>query len=266
MKLAFSTLGCPDWTLPEIAEKARQHAMDGVELRGGKDGHISPLLSSRQRNEIYRLFADKGISISCITAYTHLATADPEKRRRDAAELLQYTALAEEFTCANVRTFFGAFPEGLEPEEVYDHAAEMLSGLAPNLRKVRILVETHDSVSAAAKLKPLLDRVDSPMIGVLWDMAHSHREGETLEYSWELIGSRVHHIHVKDEYIDDAGRQIHCLPGEGIVPLSECRDLLYRRQYGGAVSLEWEKAHHPEMPDLEKALPAFVGIFREESG
>jgi sugar phosphate isomerase/epimerase len=262
MTLAFSTLGCPDWNLPTIASKARQHGLDSVELRGGKAGHISPQLSSSQRSEVRGLFDDSGLSISCITAYTHLSTPDAQKRREDAEELQQYVDLAVDFNCPNVRTFFGAFPESHQPDEVYDYAAEMLTGLVPTLTKVRILVETHDAVSASAKLKPLLDRVESPRIGALWDMAHSHREGESLEYSWGLIGSRVHHVHVKDEYFDDAGRQIHCIPGEGIVPLEECRDLLQKQGYGGAVSLEWEKAHHPEMPDLERALPALVRIFR----
>jgi hypothetical protein len=36
----------------------------------------------------------------------------------------------------------------------------MVNRLTPDLKKAGILVETHDSVSAAAKLKPLLDRID----------------------------------------------------------------------------------------------------------
>ena len=33
MKLAFSTLGCPDWNVDQIVEAARRLRYDGVELR-----------------------------------------------------------------------------------------------------------------------------------------------------------------------------------------------------------------------------------------
>ena len=34
LPLAFSTLGCPKWTWPEILDFAAQHGFSGVELRG----------------------------------------------------------------------------------------------------------------------------------------------------------------------------------------------------------------------------------------
>ena len=38
MKFAFSTLGCPDFTWPEIYSMASDFGFDGIEIRGlGKD-------------------------------------------------------------------------------------------------------------------------------------------------------------------------------------------------------------------------------------
>lgn len=34
MKLAFSTLGCPDWTFDEVLERARDMGYQAIELRG----------------------------------------------------------------------------------------------------------------------------------------------------------------------------------------------------------------------------------------
>ena len=33
MRLSFSTLGCPDWTLPRVLDVAGREGYDGVELR-----------------------------------------------------------------------------------------------------------------------------------------------------------------------------------------------------------------------------------------
>ena len=34
MKLAFSTLGCPNWSVEQVVEAAVQLGYDGVEVRG----------------------------------------------------------------------------------------------------------------------------------------------------------------------------------------------------------------------------------------
>ena len=34
MKLSFTTLGCPDWTLQQIVENAAQMGYDGIDFRG----------------------------------------------------------------------------------------------------------------------------------------------------------------------------------------------------------------------------------------
>jgi hypothetical protein len=34
MKLSFTTLGCPGWTLQEIVENAAEMGYDGVDFRG----------------------------------------------------------------------------------------------------------------------------------------------------------------------------------------------------------------------------------------
>lgn len=40
MKLAFATLGCPAWTLEQIAVNAKAMKYDGVELRGISKEHV----------------------------------------------------------------------------------------------------------------------------------------------------------------------------------------------------------------------------------
>jgi len=37
MKIGFTTLGCPDWGLDMICEKASAYGFDGVDFRGLQD-------------------------------------------------------------------------------------------------------------------------------------------------------------------------------------------------------------------------------------
>ena len=69
MKLAFSTLGCPDWNVSQVVEAAQRFGYDGVELRaiaGSLDLLSRPEFASQQIRSTKKYFADRGISICCI--------------------------------------------------------------------------------------------------------------------------------------------------------------------------------------------------------
>jgi sugar phosphate isomerase/epimerase len=188
--------------------------------------------------------------------------ADPHKRRENEVILLEFAELAADVNCSYVRTFFGLIPKERNRDEVYDYVAASLNLIGRKLEGsgVMVLVESHDSMSSARMLKPLLSRVTSPAVGVLWDMAHTYRDGEELIYSYDVLQAYIRHIHIKDEYKDEVGKIVHCLPGEGMMPIITCRDLMLSKGYRGYFSLEWEKKWHPEMPDLKVALPMYWAL------
>ncbi len=70
------------------------------------------------------------------------------------------------------------------------------------------------------------------------------------------------------EYLDcfqvkDAVGATPVVPGEGAVPLAGRGEAL--RGGSGWVSLEWEKAWHPEIPSVGEPLRAAAGWFAEYS-
>ena len=65
------------------------------------------------------------------------------------------------------------------------------------------LFETHDNWIKASDCKLLLDKIDNPSFGALWDMGHTSRVGgETPEQSYAAIGPRIGYTHVKDAVYD----------------------------------------------------------------
>ena len=65
MKLSFTTLGCPDWTLRQIVENAAQMGYAGVDFRGLQDEiDISKTPEfTTQLNQTKTLFTDHGVAI-----------------------------------------------------------------------------------------------------------------------------------------------------------------------------------------------------------
>jgi sugar phosphate isomerase/epimerase len=93
----------------------------------------------------------------------------------------------------------------------------------------------------------------------LWDAHNTWRQTgiDPLDL-WPHIAEHVVHIHVKDSVSRASGAfpYAYVLPGDGEFPMRRLTDALKRYGYTNAVSLEWERQWHPDLPPLELALQA----------
>jgi len=261
--LAFSTLGCPEWSIPEVFSRARRFGMNAVELRGVTGEHISPDSPEADVRLVQEESRRHGIKILSVTAYTTFADEEAEKRAENEQTLLRFVRLAERLGADFVRTF-SYEPRHGEADaagrgRIYDRMAASLNRVAEAIAEspVRILIETHGRMTTGRLMAPLLERIPSGRIGVLWDFPNGLMGGESLEETWSLFGSRVGYMHFKDERKGEDGKVENCHVGEGFVPIRETVEFLRRIGYDGYCCLEWERKWHPEMPPLEEALPIY---------
>jgi sugar phosphate isomerase/epimerase len=267
-KLAFSTLGCPGWSLDEVFAGARRYGYDGVELRLLDGDIIGPDLPQGERERVRMAFAAAGLPICCLDSSIRVATGvDPESV---AADLRAFLALAEELGAPMIRVFGGDWREGWAEEQVFEATAALLNDVAPDAERhgVAIVLETHDSLSSSRTVAEILRRVPSRSIGALWDTHHPYRMGEHPDQVIDALGDRILHFHVKDARRNDAARTGWdlVLLGEGEVPVRDSVTTLVRRGYDGWVSIEWEKKWHPQIEEPEVALPQHAKLLREWVG
>src|SRR5262249_60890169 len=106
--------------------------------------------------------------------------------------LVSFRELAAGWSAPRVRVFCANPPDGISNEDVVAKAARILeqTALVAERLGVRIGLETHDAFSAASAVARVLDRVRSPEVGVVWDVLHTHRMGETPQQVWGLVRPR----------------------------------------------------------------------------
>jgi sugar phosphate isomerase/epimerase len=254
MKLSFSTLGCPDWGIDEIIDAARSSGYDGVELRhyqgsldlpkvlGGFPGGMSAFR---------RRFVQAGIEVCCLDSSVVLS--DPDPSTADGERMIE---LAMALGAPYVRVFGGDVPAGESREACLKRAADKLARLGRRAaqRGKRVLVETHDAFSSGDQVAELLDAAGDDGTGALWDLNHPVRQGQSPEETARLIGGRTHHVHIKDSTEDGALVRL----GEGDIPLEELVAKLPAAGYTGHLSLEWERAWHPELAEAQVAFPQAI--------
>lgn len=185
MKLAFSTLGVPGMPLDQVLTLAAENGYEGVELRAMDTEPVNPGLSAAERADVARKFTETGITPLTIAAYPGVAKDGPDEPI--LAEIRTNVRLAADIGAQYVRVF----PRGgeLSRKEADDNAVRRLTVVAPYAAElgVRVLLETHDSHNTAAAVARVLDRVDHPGVGAIWDLMHTCRGGEHPARSYTAI-------------------------------------------------------------------------------
>ncbi len=266
MKLAFSTLGCPDWTLEQCVAAARDYGYDGIELRLLDGAVIEPGIDAGTRRRVGTVLDAAGLPLVCLDTSVKIAQPDPSARAAQIRDGLAMLDLAAEWQAPLVRVFAGPPPDSSEQEAIASATACLLP-LAERAHDlgIAVVLETHDAFCSSAAVMQTLAGVPAAGAGVLWDLLHPYRIGEDPADTLSRIGSRLQHVHIKDGRAPAGGgtNWDFTLLGEGTVPTRAILAMLRQAGYDGWLSVEWEKKLHPELAAPEVALPQHAALLRE---
>jgi sugar phosphate isomerase/epimerase len=254
---AFSTLGCAERNLSQIAALVRQFSLAAAELRGV--GGILDLPAYFEKTydtpaslvtEVRRL----GLRVTALDTSFKLADAT----EADRAELLRYVPWAEALGVRWLRVFDGGSPED---EAMSSRALATLLWWRRERRMngwtCDLMVETHDALFTAERINRFTSAAGG--VAILWDSHHTWKRGkEDPVTTWREIFSNVVHIHVKDSVSRPSEKHpfTYVLPGDGEFPAVGLFAALRVDGYAGIVSLEWERLWHPYLAPVEDALTA----------
>ena len=262
MKLSFSTLACPDWSMRQIIAIARRSGFDGIELRfvEGEDSLWKlPVFQGQELALTRQSLNQGGLSIACLDTSCRFHSPDPAERQRWLAEGERMTDLAAALGAPGIRVFGDTIQAGANRESTRSWIADSIAKLSESAdsKAVEVWLETHGDFASARETLSILRSV--PRAGVIWDPANCFVEAkERPQEGAVALNHRIRHVHIKDLL---HGKPV--LTGEGDFPLGQLRDALNDLSYDRFLSFEWEKKWHPEIPSADTALPHFVTWFRE---
>ncbi len=266
--IAFSTLGCPDWSWKTILENARKDGYVALELRGiagEMDLPKVPEFIGTRLADTKRDLAALGIAVSDLGASARMHEKDPVVRAAQFDEGRRFIDLAQAMGVKYVRMFGDKFPEGEPRDEVMKRVIEGFRTMAGYAKPagVTVLIESHGDFTRSADLENILTSVASPQFALLWDAHHSFvAAGEQPAATFAKIGKWTRHTHLKDSRPEGADRR-YVLIGAGEVPVKEQVRVLAASGYKGLYCFEWEKKWHPEIEAPEVAFPHYAKTMAE---
>ena len=267
LKLSFTTLGCPDWTLGQIVENAAQMGFDAVDLRGLQE-HLDITTAPEFTTGLAttrRMFDDAGVAISGIAISARYAVIDADKLQAHYDETRRNMELAAKLGTKYLRVYGGRVPDGHTVDTILPTLIENLRKIGDEAAQydVTLVLETHDDWTDSVVFGRLMHEVNHPRVRVLWDLHHPYRtNGESPQMTYKNIGPYTASIHVKDSMPTADGGHQYVLLGDGDVPLKEMLDLLVAGGYNGYAILEWEKRWIPGLQEPEVAFPQYVAMMQ----
>lgn len=266
MKLCFSTLGCPSWHFSELVSTAADLGYNGIEIRGIADQIYAPAIrafSDARIEDSKARIARANLEIPILTSGAYFF--DQPDENGAIVETKEYILLAEKLGVPYVRVLGD---KGLSPDfcgdmkriagiirELCDYAAE---------HGVMLLVETNGVLANSNTMCKFLAMVDSPSLGVLWDVHHPYRTyGEAPATTVAKLGKQIRHVHIKDSSVLPDGTLKYQLTGHGDMPIAEAVTALRAIGYNGHYSYEWVKRWAPDLAEPGIAFYQYLHKMKE---
>lgn len=267
--LAFSTLGCPDWSFQKITDFAAEHYYNGIEVRGlQRQMDLTKCNEFSSAENIKRTLAimkEKNLQFVDLGSSCNLHFANAAERKKNLDEARRFIDLAQKINCPFVRVFPNKIPKDQEKNETMDLIIKGLQELGDYAKgsNVSVLMETHGDLVKSEDIAHIMQSAANDHTGLVWDITNmwSVTKEPPVEV-YEKLKKYIRHTHIKDLKMID-GKEHYTFLGQGEVPIFSGIDLLVKRGYKGYYSFEWEKLWHPEIEEPEIALADYSEVMKQ---
>ncbi len=268
MKLSFTTLGCPNWTLEQIATNAKAYGYDGIELRVQVDGnHFSPDAPPEEARRVGDFFRAAGVPVISLMGYTTFAHLEEAKVAENQVLMRKLIKIAENMGVSYIRSFCGRLPAGTTSDQMAQVIGKALKPLAQEAasKKITIGIETHDDWCSGERLLKVIQYAEaSKGLGVVYDIFNAfNAKIEPWDVTYRQVKKHIIYCHLKDGYNKPDGKPTYYPMGAGDMPLVEMLQTLKKDGYDGFLSFEWEKKWIKELEEPERVFPHYARKVRQ---
>lgn len=263
LRLAFSTLGCPDWSFSQIVSFAKLHGYKGIEVRGIQKQmdltKCNEFSTEDSRKQTLALMKENGLRFVDLGSSANLHIIEATERKKNLDEARSFIDLAKQINCPFVRVFPNKFPPEQDKEATIKLIAKGLQELGDYAKgkDVKVLMETHGDAVKIEDILKIMQLAEHDQVGLVWDICNMWTiTKESPADAYNKLRKYIHHTHIKDAKLVN-GKPEYILLGRGEVPIFEAIDILKKNKYKGYYSFEWEKLWHPEIAEPEVALADF---------
>jgi L-ribulose-5-phosphate 3-epimerase len=262
------------WSLPaklsvgDCFTMAKKLGFDGVEITCDLKGRFHVGASEEDCENTRRLAHKAGIQLTSLASsvgWTISPTSDSGADRDKAVELYRrMIQISRWLGVDSIQIIPGVVQhpwnnkfKPVRYDDAYERAAEFIEKLLPFAEKyqIRICIENcwNHFLTSPLELKDFVDSFDHPSVRIYFNVGNVLRFG--LPQHWiEILGNKVHRIHVKDYKLSKNWTEGFCPIFEGDVPFKEVMKALKKQGYDRSLTAEIGPCNDATLKATAKAL------------
>jgi sugar phosphate isomerase/epimerase len=255
MKLAFSTNAYLNFSFADAVSRLAKMGYEGVEIMADVPHAWPAFMLAEQKEAIRQALASNHVAISNINAFMMHAVSDHRQlfwhpswieadrhyRQVRILHTKRALTLAKELGARCITTEPGG---PVEPGTSWAAAlrlfVEMIKPVAEHAEKegVLLLVEPEPEllIEKAEQFEEFMTHIDSPAVGLNFDIGHQYCVGEDPAHSVAKLGKWIRHVHLED--IAATRKHHHLIPGEGVIEYPPIFEALKKVGYTGWITIE----------------------------
>jgi len=274
-KFGFSTNAFRKFDIKDALHAIARCGYQGVEILGDVPHAYPPHTDDHKIAEIRSVLRETKLQPANVNAFMlygiqneiqHPSWIEPDAafRRKRVQHTIDCLRLAAKLGAPNIQTQPGGPLDASMPREqaldIFEAGLREALDVAGQTG-VMLLIEPEPLllIENVAQMDELFDRIDSPWLGLNFDIGHFFCVNEDVPAAILHFGSRIRHIHIEDIAADR--RHYHLLPGDGAIDFKPILQAVKKIGYEGFVTVELymhqenpEEAARTALERLSKAI------------
>jgi len=189
------------WDIETIIRNCSVAGYLSVELRTTHAHGVEVTLTPAQRAEVRKRFEDSPIERISLASAFQYHSPDAAELRKNIEGTKEYILLARDVGAIGVRVFPNALPENVPPEKTMEQIGKALAevGKFGNDHGVEVRVCVHGTrTDSVPVIKRIIHYSQSPYVYVNWNCNASDKQGNGLEYNFNMVKDRIRGVHIHD--------------------------------------------------------------------
>ncbi|MEM1165662.1 MAG: sugar phosphate isomerase/epimerase [Planctomycetota bacterium] len=264
LRVCFSTVACPDWTLDRVCTFGAERGFAGVEFRtaGTRGGEFAADPALTDGAKVRRVLDDAAIQAACLA--TSLTLDRPilppvlgrilPPAQEDVREGRSLIDISVEAGCELVRVYPFRMHNNERRSSALVRICDRLAKVVDHTRhkNVRVVLENGGDFGKAEDLAGILASVGHPNLSAAYDIAYAAQAGDDPVDGVRLLGPDLALLRLRDR--DDAGLPIEL--GKGVLPCAQAVGAIAETSPDAWVSTTWDRAWlgTNELPGPDRAI------------
>jgi sugar phosphate isomerase/epimerase len=217
-----------DWNLPQLIANCEKAGAAGVELRTTHAHGVEPEISTAQRREVKRRFADSPIKLVGLGSNEDFHDVDGESLRKSIERAKAFIKLSHDVGGTGVKVKPNDLPREVEQQKTIEQIGKALNQLGAYAADYgqQLRLEVHGQCAPLPIIASIMHVSDHKNVAVCWNSNPQDLKEPGLEHNFNLV---------KDRF----GATLHARQLEGNqYPYAELFKLLKNIRYNGWLLIE----------------------------